>query len=208
MFKKNLLILIIFMFISCGRVVLVPPEIDLIPIEPIGLISFSVENAKGQLGEMATQRFLQEITMFQRGVQVIEIGPLDEVLRKINKEALDQEAVKAIGEHFDMTSFFYGKINVSDVKPQIDIAALIQSMRVRASFNISMTGRLFSTETGATLWTDSVYRKESLASMSMGKDRVPYFDIRDEDETHKILIEHMIHELTRDFRPTKIRVRK
>ena len=110
MLKKSLLIFILFLFIACGPKVLVPPEIDLLPYEKVGLISFSVENAEGQLDEMATQRFLQEITRFQRGVQVIELGPLDGVLGKINKISLDQEAMRAIGEHYDVTSFFHEKL--------------------------------------------------------------------------------------------------
>ena len=206
MFKKSLLVFILFMFISCGPIILVPPEIDLLPYERVGLISFSIENAEGPLDEMATQRFLQEITRFQKGAQVIELGTLDEVLGQIDKTSLDQETVKAIGEHFGVTSFFHGKINVSDVKPRIDISALVRSLRVRASFNISMTARLFSTETGATLWTDSAYRKETLAYMSIREGRVPYFDVRDQDEAYKGLIERLIYELTREFRPTKRRM--
>jgi hypothetical protein len=206
MIKKSFLILVLFMFITCGHKVLVPPEINLLPYENVGLISFSVENAKGQLDEMATQRFLQEITQFQRGVQVIELGRLDEVLGKINKTSLDLETMKAIGGHFGVSSFFYGTIKISDVKPDVNIAALIKSLRVRASFNISMTARLFSTETGATLWTDSVVRKESLANVSIGRDQIPYFDVKDKDETHKLLVEQMVYELTRDFRPTKRRL--
>jgi hypothetical protein len=69
-----------------------------------------------------------------------------------------------------------------------------------------MTARLFSTETGATLWTNSVFRKESLANLSLGQGQIPYFDVKDQDETHKILVEHMVYELTRDFRPTKRRL--
>jgi hypothetical protein len=209
MIKKSLAALGLFMFISCGGpMVLVPPEMDLLPYERIGLISFSVENAEGQLDEMATQRFLQDITRFQRGVQIIELGRLDEVLGKINKTRLDHEAMNAIGEHFGVIAFFHGKIKVSDVKPDVDIAALIKSLSVRASFNISMSARLFSTETGATLWTDSVLRKESLANMSIGENQIPYFDVRDQDETTKLLVERMIYELTRDFRPTKRRMKK
>jgi hypothetical protein len=71
-----------------------------------------------------------------------------------------------------------------------------------------MSARLFSTETGATLWTDSVLRKESLANMSIGENQIPYFDVRDQDETTKLLVERMIYELTRDFRPTKRRMKK
>ena len=206
MFKKSLLVFCLFMFVTCAPLVLVPPEVDLLPYERIGLISFSVENAEGQLDEMATQRFLQDITRFQRGVQIIELGHLDEVLGKINKTSLDHEAMSAIGEHFGVTSFFHGKIKVSDVKPDVDIAALIKSLSVRASFNISMSARLYSAETGATLWTDSVFRKESLANMSISPDQIPYFGVRDQDETYKLLVERMVYELTRDFRPTKRRL--
>ena len=40
----------------------------------------------------------------------------------------------------------------------------------------------------------------------MGKDQIPYFDVRDQEEAYRELIERLIHELTRDFRPTKRRL--
>lgn len=203
MFKKVPWVLILLMFISCGPRVMLPPEIDLTPYERVGLISFSIENAEGHLDKIATQRFLQEITWFQKGVQVIELGTLDEVLGKVKAKTLDQDAVKVIGEQFGVTSFFYGKIIVSDVKPQIDLAALVKSLRVRAQFDISITSRLFSTETGATLWTDSADREGTLAFMSMDQSRIPYFDLRDQDRTYKEFIERLIRDLTRDFRPRR-----
>jgi len=206
--KKNLWLLILFMTIGCSPTVWFPPEIDLIPYEQIGLISFSIENAEGQLDEMATQIFLEEITRFQRGVQVVELGTLDQVLSKINKESLDQDAVLAIGENFGLTAFFHGKIKVSDVKPQVDISFLMRSMNVQASFNISATSRLFSTETGATLWTDSAFRNAALAYLSIQQGGIPFFDVRDQDEAYRRLVERLIHELTRDFRPTKGRVKR
>jgi hypothetical protein len=205
--KKWLLVFIIMpYFIACGPVVLIPPEIDLIPFERVGMISFSLENAEGRIDEIATQRFVQEITFHQTGVQIIELGTLDDVLAKIGKTAIDQEAVSAIGEQFDVTSFFYGKIAVSDVKPQIDISALIKSMRVQAVFSISITSRFVSTETGATLWTDSVQRKDSIAYLSMEQGQIPYFDVRDQEETYRDIIEQLIRALTRDFHPTKKRL--
>jgi hypothetical protein len=206
MFRKSLLILTILICLSCGPTVIIPPEIDLIPYERIGLISFTLEDAEGQLDKIATQLFLQEITSHHRGVQIIELGNLGEVLEKVDKATLNQEAAIAIGEQFDVTSFFYGNIYVSDVKPKIDISALIQSMRIQASFSISMTARFLSTELGATLWTDSVHRKESVAYMSMGRDHIPNFDVRDQGEAYRELVERLIHELTQDFRPTKRRL--
>jgi hypothetical protein len=205
--KKILLVFVItLLFFGCGPVVLIPPEIDLIPFERVGLISFSLENAAGRIDEIATQRFLQEITFYQRGAQVIELGTLDDVLAKIGQTALDQEAAAAIGEQFGVTSFFYGKVIISDVRPKIDLSALIKSMRVHAVFSISVTARFLSTETGATLWTDSVQREDSLAYLSMEQGQIPYFDLNDQEATYRELIERLIHALTRDFRPTKRRL--
>ena len=208
MFKRSLFILILFLFINCGHIILVPPEIDLTPHKTVGLISFSVEKAKGKLDELATQRFLEVITRFQTEIEVIELGTIDDVLGKVNKKTLDYESAKAIGEFFNVASFFYGTIEVSGVKPHIDIAALIRTLRVRASFDISMTSRLFSAETGATLWTDSSERNGTLAFLSIREDRIPYFDIQDQDDTYKRLIEDLIYDLTRDFRPSRRRVRR
>lgn len=88
----------------------------------------------------------------------------------------------------------------------MDISASIKSMRIQATFSMFITARLLSPETGAPLWTDSVQRKESSAYLSMGEGRIPYFDIRDQEEAYTSLIERLIYELTRDFRPAKRRL--
>lgn len=204
--KISSVIIVTLLFFGCGPVVLIPPEIDLIPFERIGLISFALENAAGRIDEIATQRFLQEITFHHRGIQILELGTMEDVLAKIGASDIDPDTAAVIGEQFGVTSFFYGKVAVSDVRPKIDINALIKGMRVQAVFSISATARFLSTETGATLWTDSVQEEDSLAYMSMGQGQVPYFDLRDQENVYRKLIERLIHELTRDFRPTKKRL--
>jgi hypothetical protein len=205
--KKTIIVFVIMLFFhGCGPLVLIPPEVDLIPFERVGLISFALENAEGRLDEMATQRFLQEITFHQRGVQIIELGTIEDVLAKIDKSAIDQEAALAIGEQFGVTSFFYGTVTISDIKPQINITALIKSMSVQAVFSISATARFLSAETGATLWTDSIQMKDSLAYLSMDQGGIPYFDVRDQESAYTELIDDLMHALTRDFRPTKKRL--
>jgi hypothetical protein len=204
--KISSVIIVTFLFFGCGPVVLIPPEIDLIPFERIGLISFSLENAAGRIAEIATQRFLQEITFHQRGVQIVELGTLEDVLAEIGRRAIDPEAASAIGEQYGVTSFFYGRVIVSDVRPKIDISALIKSMRVQAVFSITATARFLSAETAATLWTDSVQMEDSLAYLSMEHGQLPYFDLRDQEDAYRELIEDLLHALTSDFRPTKRRL--
>jgi hypothetical protein len=208
MFNKSLLVFLFFMvFISCSPKIMAPPEIDLLNYERVGLISFSSNNVESQADEMATKLFLQEISSFQKRVQVIELGTLDEVLGLINKATLNQGAVKAIGEHFGVASFFHGEINVSDVKRSSRNVTpkVITRVIFRMTLNISLTIRLYSTETGATLWADSAYKEKNLDQVLHSPDSIPDFDIKAQNEVHKKLAEHLVHELIRDFRPSKMR---
>src|ERR1051326_8021696 len=61
---------------SCGhrRVFLkVPPRVNVEQYGRVGLVTFTVENAKGQLNELATRRFSEALLDAQR-VEVMEIG--------------------------------------------------------------------------------------------------------------------------------------
>jgi hypothetical protein len=207
MLKRVLLIGLSFGLVSCAsHYVIVPPVMDLMTVEPVGLILFSVENAKGELDQMATQAFLQEATGYQK-VPVLEIGKLEDVLGKLGLKALDQDAARAIGERYKLKSFFFGDVKVSRVKRQVDVGGVLQgNLRIRASLDISVTGRLISTETGATLWTSSSNENGTLALMSLGEDLVPYFGVRDQDEATRTLLHELMFDLTWDFRPTKRRI--
>ncbi len=208
MFNKNLWVFLLFMlFISCSPKIMAPPEIDLSHYERVGLISFSSNNVESQAGEMATQVFLQEISRFQKRDQVIELGTLDEVLGQINKATLNQEAVKAIGEHFGVASIFHGEINVSDAKRSSREVTpkIIPRVIFRMNLHISLAIRFYSTETGATLWTDSAYKEKNLEQILHSPDSIPDFDIKTQNKVHKKLTEYLVHELIMDFRPAKKR---
>lgn len=204
MIKKALLLTILISFAGCATV-WVDPEINLSPSDRVGLIVFSVVNAEGDLDRMATQYFLEDITGFQRNAQIIELEPLENILYEVEKKTLDQEAINAIGKKFNIHSFFVGKLVVSDVKPKIGIGTFLKSMRVQATFTMNLTAKLVDTRSGSVIWTDSVYRKGSLAYVHLSKNRIPRFDIRDQEETYRQFIEHMVWRLTRSFRPTRQR---
>ena len=205
MFNKGLLVFLVFMFfISCSPKIIAPPEIDLLNYERVGLISFSINKVDTQLDEIATELFLQEINRIQKGVQVIELGTLDEVLGQINKANLNQEAVKAIGEHFGVASFFHGEIEVADVKHSSREVKLLVTSRVllKTTFNSSLAIKLYSTETGTTLWADSANKKKTLDHIIYSKEGTPDFDIEEQNEVYKELTEDLVQELIRDFRPS------
>lgn len=208
MFKKILVIAgLAAAIVSCSsHYVIDPPAVDLMSAEPIGLITFSVVNAKGDLDQVATQAFLQEVNGAQR-VPILEFGRLDAVLAKTGMKALGPDTARAIGQAYKVKSFFHGDVRISKVKPQVDLAGVLTgNLAVRASFDIAVTGRLVSAETGATLWTSSAARNGTLGMLSMGEDSIPYFAMTDEDQATLNLLRNIMREITWDFRPTRRRV--
>ena len=113
--------------------------------------------------------------------------------------------MKAIGEHFGVASFFHGEINVSDAKRSSRevMPSGIPKVLFRMTLDSSLTIRLYSTETGATLWADSAYKEKNLDQILHSPDSIPDFDIKAQNEVHKKLTEHLVQELIRDLRPTK-----
>src|SRR6266540_2902797 len=76
--------LIILAVFGCGgshrpprQRVLLPPSLNLVPYHNVGLFLFSVENAKGNLHQFATQRFEEYVLAAQSGIEVREFSSVD-----------------------------------------------------------------------------------------------------------------------------------
>lgn len=190
---------------GCVRYTIVPPAVDLTALGTLGLITFKAENAKGDLDIVTTQYFLQEVTAAQR-VPVVELGRSDAVLADVGRSAFDREAALAIGEKQGVEAFFLGEVQVTKVKPQLDLVApLSKTLFARAAFDIAVTVRLISAANGATLWTDSTIRQGTVGAVGM-EDGLPVFSIRDKSTALDDLLREAIFRLTWDFRPTRQRL--
>lgn len=204
--KLFLVISLPFLLIACGPYAWFPPEVNIPPQQNVGLIQFSLKNAEGGLDVFATNCFLEEVSRAQRGARLLELGVLQNLLADVGAEKLDVDAVRKIGARHDVDSIFAGEIVISDVKPQVSVDALVKNLAVRASFTIYATAKLYSTDSGAVLWTDSVERKQTVAYFGLIHGELPYFGVEDKDEANRKLIDKVIHDLTLDFRPTKRRI--
>ena len=204
--KIFLLFSLLLLVSACGRYAWFPPEVDILPEQKIGLIQFGVKNTEGGLGVFATDRFLEEVIQAQRGARLLELGTLQEVLADVGAEKLDADSIRKIGSHHGVDSIFTGEIMISDVKPQVSVDPFVKNLGVRASFTISLSAKLRSTDSGIVLWSNSVERKETVAYFGLMHGEVPYFGVQDKDEANRRLIDEVIHDLTWDFRPTKRRI--
>jgi hypothetical protein len=183
---------------GCGPKLLVPPRLDLVPFGQVGLITFTVENAKGDLNQLATEYFAAEVLASQGGMEVLELGELETVLNEVGRERLEPRTAQAVGDAYDVPAVFVGHMKVSDVKPR---AALVRFPSVEAVVSVQITVRLVSTESGGTMWSNSARATESVGGIAL-TDREIIFDAEDPNDAYGHLVEHLVYELTRDFRPT------
>jgi hypothetical protein len=184
--------------IACGPKVLVPPRVDLEPFPNVGLATFSIENAKGDLNEMATQQFLSELFNAQPDVRVIEIGPLERLIEEAGRERLDREVLRLVAAEYDVPVIFTGHMTVSNVTPE---ASLYRFPSVAAVVSVQLTVRMLEAESGATLWSRSARATEGVGEVGVTGGEI-VFSAQHPDEAYGHLVQHLVVEITHDLRPT------
>jgi hypothetical protein len=170
--------------------VLVAPRLDLSPRAPVGLVLFTIENAQGSLHELATQRFAEFVLDGQPGIELLELGS--------QPERVDAVAARRLGQEHGVRAVFVGHIVVSDVRPRVSLSG---GLHAAAEANVAMTVRLLSTESGATVWTQSATTRETVAALGVSGGRV-VFGADDPEKAYGELVDRLVFRLTGDFRPT------
>ena len=189
----------VLIFAACSKPrVLAPPRVDLDRYASIGLVVFS-SNATGDLNDYATRKFLQSVQAGQPGVRVLELGDESRVLRAVEHESLDFEAMRAIGEKWGVQAVFAGHLDVTDVKPRINVARMIKSMSVSADVKAMLSARLVETETGATVWTRGASAQAPVMHVSVVKRGPVNFGASDPDQAYGKLVHTLVSRVTSDF---------
>lgn len=191
--------MIVIFISSCSHTVkvLIPPRIELKNYETVGLIQFS-SNAKGNLQPFVTQKFLQSVQSAQPGIHVLELGTESAVLDSVQRSQMDIEAVKAIGQKYNVKGLITGNLKVTDVKPKLQVLTIIKSMGVQAEVQAALTVRLFETQSGATVWTRSSNDRRTVAHVSLTGDIVD-FGAKDPEEAYGELAKSLVYRITDDF---------
>lgn len=179
--------------------VLMPPRVDLTEHYRVGIVTFTIENAKGSLHEVATERFLADVLYGQQGIEVLELGDAADLLAEIGEAELNARAAQRIGDAYDVPVVFFGNMKVSDVKPRGQLAGL-QLPHLEANVTVDLRVRLLSTESGGTLWSNSARATETVGQVGFDGS-MPYFSAEDPNEAYGRLAEYLVHEVSEDFRP-------
>ena len=192
---KAISILGLFLWLGC--MARIPPKVDLKPYNQIGVISFDLKDARGNIGDLVASKLIKIIKKSQRKTHLIKLGSSKQVQKRIGKSELD---VKAVGERYEVDAVFVGTVSLSDVEAHIEESGLFANLKVLANANFTITAKLISTATGEVLWKNSITEKKKLTQIRVGRG-TPEFAANDPNRAYGLMIEELVYKLTVDFRP-------
>ena len=178
----------------------VPPVLDLRSYGRVGLARFTVEKAKGQLDEIATERFSEAVLSAQPGVEVLELGSADSIQRRVGESSQGAATAQAIGTSRGIPAVFVGHMKVSNVTPSGGLHGLTLP-HLEANVSVELTVALLSTESGGTIWRSSGTMTEKVGGLAL-VDGEPYFSAKDPNKAYANMIDNLVDYVTRDLRST------
>ncbi len=184
--------------LGCGPKTLIPPRIDLAQHEIIGVIEFKF-SSKGELGFLATKKFIEAARRDQGLVRMIELESEAEILKKAGREYLNEAVFKTLGDEHNLKTIFTGELNVSGVRPNITITPGFGFLNFSAEVDATLTVRMTECATGASLWSGSASDTKTVGNISIfgGKDFA--FEANDPEKAYGKLVNGLVEKITRDF---------
>jgi len=183
---------------ACARHrVLVPPRLDLRPYPKLGLVTFTVENAKGSLHQFATEQFAEALLQAQPGIEVLELGVLDTLLQRVGERELGIAAAQELGTQRGVAAVFAGHLKITNPRGSGGISGLL-TPHFEATVRVDLTVRLLSAQSGGTLWRSSAWATERVGHVALVQGQLD-FNARDPKEAYGRLVNRLVELVTRDM---------
>jgi hypothetical protein len=179
--------------------VTIPPRLDLTQYDRAAITTFTVENAKGSLNELATRRFGETVLRTQK-VELIEAGTVDDAMQKTGETTFGPATAKAIGNERDVPAVIAGHMKVSNVRPSGGLTSFaVPHLEVTLAVDLDVA--LYSSRTGGTLWRASSSASERVGQVSMSGN-MPTFSAKDPNAAYGRLVDRLVAVVSQDLYPT------
>ena len=179
--------------------VLIPPRVELKTYPIIGVIEFST-NAEDTLKPYVTQNFIQNVESAQPGTRILELGGREQLLRAMGHSQLNPETIRSIGKKYNVDAVILGHLQVSEIKPKVNVFADARSLNAKAYIEAALSTRILETDSGATLWTRATTGKTQVARISLMEHGAISFGVSDPKEKYGQLVPELVYVNTTDFR--------
>src|SRR6266487_4677041 len=171
---------------------------DLHPFARLGLVTFTVENAKGTLHEFATERFAEDLLAAQPGIEVLELGAADTLLQRVGEREVGIATAQELGRQRGVAAVFAGHMKITNPTASGGIVGLV-TPHLEATVRVDLTVRLLSTQSGGTLWRSSAWATDRVGQVALVGGEVE-FRAKDPKEAYGRLVERLVALVTSDVR--------
>lgn len=179
--------------------VTIPPRLDLTQHKRAALTTFTVQNAKGSLHELATRRFA-EAALHAQPVEILEVGEAGPVMQQAGESVFGPATAKAYGNSHDVPVVFAGHLKVSNARPSGGITGLTVP-HFEATISVELSVALYSARTGGTLWRSGAEAAEKVTQLSfIGGE--PSFSAQDPNAAYGRLVDRLVSVVSKDMYPT------
>jgi hypothetical protein len=179
--------------------VLMPPRVVLSNYNTIGVIEFST-NAEDTLKPYMTQNFIQYVQSAQPGTRILELGDEGQILRSLGQNNLNPETIQSIGKKYNVDALILGHLEVSEIKPKINVYTAAKSLSAKAYIEAALSTRILETGSGATFWTRVSSSKAKVAKIKVFDAGSVSFGISDPKDKYGKLVPELAYANTSDFR--------
>lgn len=191
-------ILILASGLACAaKRVLVPARMDLHPYGKLGLVTFTVENAKGSLHQFATERFAENVLAAQPGIEILELGNVDTMLQRLGDRELGITAAQELGRRYGVAGVFAGHLKITNPAASGGIAGIL-TPHLEATIRTDLTVRLLTAQSGGTVWRSSAWATQKVGGISIEGGQV-VFGARDPKTAYGPLVNTIVNIVTRDM---------
>jgi hypothetical protein len=189
---------------ACGsKRVLVPARLDLHPYGRLAIVAFTVENAKGSLHRLATERFTEAVLVAQPGIELLELGPQDTLLQRLGERELGMAGAQALGQQQDVPAVFAGHLKITNPRASGGLGGLggLVTPHLEATIRVDLTVRLMSTQSGGTVWRSSAWATRKVGQVRIVDGQLDFM-ARDPAEAYGPMVDRLVELVTQDFRAT------
>jgi len=191
-------ILIVVAGVACAaKRVLVPARMDLHPYGKIGLVSFTVENAKGNLHQFATERFAENVLSAQPGIEILELGNIDTLMQRVGERDVGPLTAQELGKQRGVSAVFAGHLKVTNPSASGGIAGIL-TPRLEATIRTDLMVRLLSAQSGGTVWRSSAWATQKVGGVSIVGGQLN-FAARDPKTAYGPMVNTIVNIVTRDM---------
>ncbi len=197
-FNGVVLAVVVLAGLACAaKRILVPARMDLHPYGKIGLVTFSVENAKGNLHEFATERFSENVLSAQPGIEILELGNVDTLMQRLGERELGPLTAQELGRQHGVAAVFAGHLKVTNPSATGGLGGLL-TPHLEATVRTDLTVRLLSTQSGGTVWRSSAWATQRVGGVSIVAGQLN-FAARDPKTAYGPMVNTIVNIVTQDM---------